>query len=53
MTGDGGQWLRRQCLILARANATPVGYWLSEPLPCLMQWIEAHNKLAAENRQNK
>ena len=53
MTGDGGRWLRRQCLILARANATPVDYWLAEPLPALMQWIKVHNELAAEAGQKK
>lgn len=44
-----GQWLRVQCLILARNNHTPADYWLSLPLRELGLWIEANNAIV-ENR---
>lgn len=49
--GDGGRWLRRQCLMLARNNNTPVGYWLSLTVPQLLHWIQANNELTAEANQ--
>lgn len=40
--------MMRQCLVLARANNTPVGWWLSLPLGELRDWIGAHNRLFEE-----
>ena len=51
MTGDGGDWLRKQCLILARNNHTGVDFWLSRPLAELGRWIESNNALAEEGRK--
>lgn len=48
--GDGGHWLRRQCLAMARNNYTPVQFWLSMPLVEFVEWIKESNKLAAEGR---
>ena len=44
--GDGGSWLRQQCLIMSQANSSPVGFWLSMPLKQFMQWIGDHNRIA-------
>jgi hypothetical protein len=41
--GDGGKWLRKQCLLMARNNSTPVPFWLSLPLQQLCLWIGANN----------
>lgn len=46
--GDGGKWIRAQCLTLSRSNNTPVSYWLSLPVGSLRYWIAAHNALEAE-----
>jgi len=43
--GDGGAWLRRQCLIMARTNSTPAAFWLSMPLRELPEWISDNNYL--------
>lgn len=51
--GDGGKWLRRQCLILAQSGAAPVSYWESIPLWDLGEWIKAHNELVQEQRQKR
>ena len=51
--GDGGRWLRKQCLILARNNCTPVSDWLSMPLSELRLWIGANNEIEAENAQRR
>nr|DAI82286.1 MAG TPA: hypothetical protein [Caudoviricetes sp.] len=51
MTGDGGLWLQKQCLILARNNHTPVPFWLSLPLWKLGQWIKANNAVVAEGEE--
>jgi len=40
--------LRRQCLLLAQTNNTPVPFWLSLPLRDLAPWIAESNKLVAE-----
>lgn len=37
--------LRKQCLIMARVNSTPVSYWYHIPLRELVLWIRAHNDL--------
>jgi electron transfer flavoprotein beta subunit len=46
--GDGGKWLRRQCLIMAKTNNTPVPFWLSLPLSELIAWIRESNHIVAE-----
>lgn len=51
MTGDGGAWLRKQCLIMAQNNHTPVSYWLSVPLLSLAKWIKASNGLVREQQE--
>jgi len=43
--GDGGQWLRANCLILARMDNMPVPWLLHLPLRELAEWISAHNDL--------
>ena len=43
--GDGGQWLRQQCLVLAQVNHTPVPYWLSLPLSQFGGWIRDSNNI--------
>lgn len=51
--GDGGKWLRRQCLVLAQSGAAPVSYWMSIPLRELGQWIESHNELIKEQKKKR
>lgn len=51
--GDGGRWLRKQCLILARNNNTPAFEWLALPLVELGPWIMANNMIEAENEQRR
>ena len=53
VTGDGGVWLRRQCLTMAKTNQTPVSYWLSLPLPSLCKWIKVSNQLVKEARERR
>ena len=53
VTGDGGVWLRRQCLTMAKNNQTPVSYWLSLPLPSLCKWIKVSNQLVKEARERR
>ncbi|MGN0184680.1 MAG: hypothetical protein ACI4AL_06145 [Aristaeellaceae bacterium] len=50
--GDGGTWLRRQCLLMAQANNTPVPFWLSLPLWQLKQWIEDSNWIINERKKH-
>ncbi|MCD8361732.1 MAG: hypothetical protein LUC98_02015 [Lachnospiraceae bacterium] len=51
--GGSGDWLRRQCLVLARNNATPIEYWLSLTLSELRAWIEANNALIKDTESKK
>lgn len=51
--GDGGAWLRRQCLLLAQTNYTPAGYWLDLPLCELSKWIVASNSIVEERRRKQ
>lgn len=51
MTGDGGTWLRKQCLILSRNNHTGVDFWLQRPLWELGRWIESNNALVREEEK--
>ena len=53
MTGDGGAWLREQCIILARMDHTSVFEWLALPLEELGAWIEAHNTLEHKLREGR
>ncbi len=53
MTGDGGKWVRKQCLILARNNATPVGFWLALRLRELGSWIETNNEIIRDGRNKR
>ena len=50
LTHDG-LWPRKQCLILAKTNSTPVYYWLSLPLKDLRIWIEAHNAVLRDEQE--
>lgn len=52
MTGDGGEWLREQMLILAKSGAAPLGWWIDQPITELRFWIDTHNKVI-EKRQDK
>lgn len=49
--GDGGRWIRRQCLVLSQNYHTPVSFWLSETYAGLTRWIRDSNELVEE--QNK
>lgn len=51
--GDGGAWLRRQCIIMAQANSTPVTTWLDMTLGELAGWIDAHNEVARLREQER
>ena len=51
--GDGGRWLREQCLILANERNTPVTDWLSMPMAELPLWIQSHNKLVREENRRR
>ena len=53
IVGDGGVWLRRQCLAMARTNNTPVDFWLSLRLGELSQWVKASNALIAEEMEKR
>jgi len=48
---DGGHWVRRQCLLMARSNRTPVGFWLGMPLHTLGEWIRDSNDLIREDEE--
>ncbi len=50
MIGDGGTWLRRQCLLLAKVNNTPVPFWLSLPLCELSAWIRDSNWIVEKSK---
>jgi hypothetical protein len=50
--GDGGKWLRRQCLVLAQTNNTPVPYWLSLTIPDFCAWLRASNQIQQEMRES-
>lgn len=51
--GDGGKWIRQQCLILAQTNNTPVPFWLSLALPELCEWIRASNSVQDEAHRER
>lgn len=51
MTGDGGRWLRRQCMVLSQNSYTPISFWLSVSLRELGKWIEASNQIVKETRE--
>lgn len=51
VTDDGGDWLRRQCLILSEKWNTPVTVWLDMTLDELTDWIETNNALYEERRR--
>jgi hypothetical protein len=53
IVGDGGAWLRRQCLVMARTNNTPVDFWLSLRLGDLAQWVKSSNAIIAEEMENR
>ena len=53
VTCDGGAWLRKQCLIMAQNNNTPVSYWAALPLSSLTKWIKASNLLVEEQRAKR
>jgi len=46
--GDGGKWLRKNALILAKNNYTPASFWLSIPLSQLHDWITTNNAIIEE-----
>lgn len=33
-------------MIMARNNATPISFWLSQSLPGLMLWIKTNNRIS-------
>lgn len=43
--------MRRQCLLMARNNRTPVDYWLSLSLRSLSEWIRDSNDLIHEENE--
>lgn len=49
--GDGGHWLRRQCLVMARNGYGSVQFWLSMPLVEFPKWIEENNRMVEEERK--
>ena len=51
VTDDGGEWLRRQALLMAQGNNTPAPYWLAMPLYQLRQWIDTNNAIVAEREK--
>lgn len=51
VTGDGGEWLQKQCLIMARNNNTPTPFWLSLPLAKLPSWIKTNNAINAVGKE--
>ena len=53
VVGDGGLWLRRQCLLLAQNNNTPATDWMALPLRALPHWIRANNEIIEERRRER
>lgn len=51
MTGDGGIWLRKQCLIMSQNGNGDAISWLNRPLCELGAWIEANNIIVEERRE--
>ena len=51
--GDGGSWLRRQCIVMAKDCNTPVDYWLQLPLASFISWIRDHNDMVREENQRR
>lgn len=51
--GDGGSWLRRQCMVMAKDCNTPVDYWLQLPLRSFIDWIHDHNDLVKEDNERR
>ena len=52
MTGDGGRWLRKQCLIMARNNNTPITYFLSCTFRELSAWVQTNNEIVRESKHS-
>ena len=52
ITGKDGLWLRKQYLILAKNNSTPVPFWLDLPLWELRFWIRANNAVIIEEKES-
>ena len=53
MTGDGGSWIRRQCMTMAKNCHTPVDFWLRLPLRELGAWIRDNNEIIRESESKK
>ncbi len=53
VTGDGGKWLRKQCMILSRNNSTSIDFWISLQLRELGPWISTNNEIIREGRNKK
>ncbi|MCI8756107.1 MAG: hypothetical protein HFG18_05885 [Oscillospiraceae bacterium] len=51
VVGKAGLRFRRECLVLAQIDHTPVTEWLNIPLWELGQWIEAHNMVIEEREK--
>lgn len=51
--GDGGEWLREQCLIMARSNYTSISFWLSLSLIEFIQWIQTNNRLVSRREKER
>lgn len=41
----GGDWIRRQCMLLSRNTGTPVPFWLSRTVGELCRWIQVNNEI--------
>ncbi len=51
--GDGGEWLREQCLIMAQGNHTPISFWLSLSLIEFIQWIRTNNRIVSRREKER
>lgn len=51
IVGDGGEWLRRQSMILSQNNHTPIDFWLSLTLMELPLWIHTGNDIVEETKK--
>ena len=52
IAGDGGEWLRRQSMILSQNNHTPIDFWLSLDLMELPLWIHTGNEIVEESKKS-
>ena len=48
---DGGAWVRRTCMVLAKNTYTPLPFWLDVPFVQIHDWIGTNNELIAESKK--